>query len=138
MCARLLLPIRENEPQMNEYIEILREIVVSEASWVLFEGGTCVFLIDCDGDLATAATELLREVGPVEIGSSQADFAVMEFDGEVGWGVTFDHPDLLTLVLPREISAQPSELMIGLLGRTKRGDDAEQLKIAHIEDRRDQ
>lgn len=119
-----------------DYIEILREIVTSEASWVLFENGTVVFLTADDGDFAKLATELLREHGPVHVGSPAGDFAVIEFDDGLGWGVTFDHPDLLTLVLPSEMSAQPSELMIGLSGRGKRGDDAENLKIVHVEERR--
>ena len=118
------------------YIEILRQIVVSEASWVLFEGGTAVFLNDCDGDLAAAAAQVLREYGPVHVGSPAGDFAVIEFDEGLGWGVTFDHPDLLTLVLPSEMSANPSELLIGISGRSKRGDDAESLRLVHIEDRR--
>ena len=117
------------------YIEILRQIVVSEASWVLFEHGTAVFLVDCDGDLAAAATEILRKHGPVSVGNPAGDFAVIELGENIGWGVTFDHPDLLTLVTPSEINAQPAELMIGLLGRSKRGNDAQNLKIVHIEDR---
>lgn len=121
---------------MNEYIDILREIVVSEASWVLFESGTVVFLVGCDGDLSVAANEIMREHGPVEIGGPAGDFSVIELEDEAGWGVTFDHPDLLTLVLPNEINQAPEELMIGLLGRSKRGDDAQSLHIAHVEDRR--
>jgi hypothetical protein len=119
-----------------KYIEILRHIVVSEASWVLFENGTAVFIVDCEGDLSSAATEILREHGPVSVGNPAGDFAVIDLGEDIGWGVTFDHPDLLALVLPSEINAQPSELMIGLLGRTKRGDDAQNLQIAHVEDRR--
>lgn len=120
----------------TEYIEMLHEIVVSEASWVLFQNGTTVFLSDCEGDLVEAASALLREHGPVQVGSPAGDFAVIEFDGGIGWGVTFDHPDLLALVLPSEIGASPEEVVIGVMGRTKRADDAENLQIAHIEDRR--
>ena len=119
-----------------KYIEILRHIVVSEASWVLFANGTVVFLAECSGDLETAAIDLLEKHGPVSVGNPAGDFAVIDLGEDIGWGVTFDHPDLLALVLPSEINAQPSELMIGLLGRTKRGDDAQNLQIAHVEDRR--
>lgn len=123
-------------PDTPAYIEMLREVVSSEASWVLFHHGTAVFLSDCEGDLAQAATEVLREYGPVQVGSPAGDFAVIEFDEGLGWGVTFDHPDLLALVVPSEIGAQPEEVVIGVMGRTKRSDDAENLQIAHIEDRR--
>lgn len=119
-----------------EYIELLREIVVSDASWVLFSHGTTVFLPECEGDLADAAIALLREHGPVHVGSPAGDFAVIEFDNGIGWGVTFDHPDLLALVIPSEIGAQPEEIVIGVMGRTKRESDAEKLEIAHVEDRR--
>ncbi len=118
------------------YIDVLRTIIVSEASWVLFENGTAVFLVGCEGDLASAAIEVLREHGEVKLGSPAGDFAVIELGEDIGWGVTFDHPDLLSLVLPTEINVKPTELMIGLLGRNKRGDDAAGLKVVHIEDRR--
>lgn len=119
----------------QNYIALLREIVTSEASWVLFENGTTVFLPGNSGDLAIAATEILREHGPVQVGTAAGDFAVIEFDDGVGWGVTFAHPDLLTLILPSEMSANPSELMIGISGRAKRGDDAENLRVVHVETR---
>ena len=119
------------------YIEILQHIVTSEASWVLFENGTCVFLADSPDDLQGAAIEVLREFGPVEIGGPAGDFATINLGDDIGWGVTFEHPDLLTLVLPSEINVKPSDLMIGLLGRGKRGDDAVSLQVVHIEDRRD-
>ncbi len=120
----------------RNYIELLREVVSSEASWVLFQNGTTVFLSDCDGDLGQSATEILREYGPVHVGSPAGDFAVIEFDNGIGWGVTFDHPDLLALVLPSEINANPEEIMIGVMGRAKRESDAESLEIAHVEERR--
>ncbi len=117
------------------YLEILRHITSGEASFVLFENGTAVFLAECDSDLAQTATEILREHGPIEIGGAAGDFHVLNLGDDIGWGVTFEHPDLLTLVLPSEMSVKPSDLMIGLMGRGKRGDDAVGLKIAHIEDR---
>lgn len=114
-------------------IEILRHVVNAGASWVLFENGTAVFLASREGDLQSAAIAVLREYGQVEIGAPAGDFNVIPLGEEIGWGVTFEHPDLLTLVLPSEINAQPSDLMIGLLGRNKRGDDAAQLKIVHVQ-----
>ena len=103
---------------------------------MLFENGTAVFLADAEGDLAQTATKVLREHGPIEIGGPVGDFNVLNLGDDIGWGVTFEHPDLLTLVLPTEISVKPSDLMIGLMVRGKRGDDAVQLHIVHIEDRR--
>jgi hypothetical protein len=119
-----------------DYLEILRHITNNEASFVLFENGTAVFLAKCDGDLASTATEILREHGALEIGGAPGAFNVLNLGDDIGWGVTFEHPDLLTLVLPSEIGVKPTDLMVGLMGRGKCGDDAVQLKIAHIEDRR--
>ncbi|PQV64016.1 hypothetical protein B1R32_10741 [Abditibacterium utsteinense] len=120
----------------QSYIEVLRTIIVGEASYVLFENGTAVFLVACEGDLQSAASEVLRQHGQVEIGTPAGDFNVIDLGEDIGWGVTFEHPDLLSLVLPSEINVKPSDLMIGLLGRNKRGDDAAKLKVVHVEDRR--
>jgi len=121
----------------EELIEAWRAIINGpEKSWVLFENGTCVILTDPQGDLAAQATALLAEWGPVRIGSSFADFAVIELEDGRGWAVTCHHNDILTLVTPDEIKEGASDVAIGLLGRAKRNRDAEELRVLHVEDRR--
>ena len=44
--------------------------------------------------------------------------------------------DILTLMLPDEVAPDASELAIGVIGRGKRGRDAETLRVVHVEDRR--
>lgn len=51
-------------------VDIWREIIVGdEKSWVLFENGTCVILMEPGADLAAQATQIIREWGPVHAGS---------------------------------------------------------------------
>lgn len=108
-----------------------------EKSWVLFENGTCVVLMEPAADLATQATDLLREYGPVHVGSSFGDFSTIELDEGRGWVVTCHHNDILTFVAPGEVTPdRASDVLVGLLGRSKRGQDAEELKVIHVEDRR--
>lgn len=105
-------------------------------SWVLFENGTCVILMEPEADLAAQATALLREYGPVHAGSSFGDFSTITLENGRGWVVTSHHNDILTLVGPDEAGSDAEDLMVGLLGRSKRGQDAEDLRVLHVEDKR--
>lgn len=108
-----------------------------EKSWVLFENGTCVVLTESGDDLTARATELLLANGPVYPGSSFGDFATIELEGDRGWVVTCHHNDILTYVGPDEVAPEgANDLAVGLLGRSKRGRDAEEFKVIHVEDRR--
>ncbi|MGN5421542.1 hypothetical protein ACSVH3_09455, partial [Neisseria meningitidis] len=46
----------------------------NEKSWVLFENGTCVILLEPEKDLAKQAKEMLSKWGKVQIGTPSADF----------------------------------------------------------------
>jgi len=107
-----------------------------EKSWVLFENGTCVILLEPEADLAAQATALLREFGPVHAGSSFGDFSTITLEDGRGWVITCHHNDILTFVGPDEASPDAQDVVIGLLGRSKRGQDAEQLRVLHVEDKR--
>jgi hypothetical protein len=108
-----------------------------DKSWVLFENGTCVVLVDPGEDLAGQAVALLGEHGPVRPGSSFGDFATITLDDGRGWVVTCHHTDILTYVAADEVGAdRASDPVVGLLGRSKRGRDAEELRVVHVEDRR--
>jgi hypothetical protein len=117
-------------------VEVWRRIIVGDRkSWVLFEHGTCVILISPEQDLAGQALEIMKEWGPVHAGTPAGDFSVIELAHDPGWIVTGHHPDMLTYVSPEEIR-DASEVLIGLLGRSKRRQDADELQIIHIEDNR--
>jgi hypothetical protein len=112
-------------------------IVGTGKSWVLFANGTCVILMEPAADLGQQATALLKEWGPVYPGSPAADFSVIGLANYPGWIVTGHHPDILTYVAPDEFDEQePAEVMVGLIGREKRDQDAAELHILHIEDKR--
>jgi hypothetical protein len=120
-----------------ELIEAWRNTINGPGkSWVLFESGTCVILMEPRADLVAQATDLLREYGPVGAGSSFGDFSTITLEDGRGWVVTCHHNDILTFVGPDETGPDTQDVVVGLLGRSKRGHDAEQLRVLHVEDKR--
>jgi hypothetical protein len=112
-------------------------ITDADKSWVLFEHGSCVVLPQPEADLAAQATVLLAEWGPVQVGTDSADFNLFEVDTGPGWVVTCRHPDILVYVAADKTHTLPSsDIVIGLLGRSIRDQDAHELSVAHIEDKR--
>jgi hypothetical protein len=103
-------------------------------SWVVFEQGTCIVLMEPEADLAAQAVALLKEFGPVHAGSSSGDFGVITLDDDRGWVVTCHHNDILTFVGPDEAGIDAEDVAVGLLGRSKREQDAEELRVVHVED----
>ncbi|MFI0447021.1 hypothetical protein [Actinomadura sp. 6N118] len=119
-----------------EMVDVWRRVIVGdEKSWVLFENGTCVILMDPEDDLAAQAIEILREYGPVHPGSPAADFGTIDLEAAPGWVVYGHHNDVLNYVSPEEIEA-PEDVVIGLLGRSKRDQDGKGLTVVHVEDKR--
>ncbi|MFF7982220.1 hypothetical protein ACFZDK_24350 [Streptomyces sp. NPDC007901] len=117
-------------------VDVWRRLLADpHTSWELFEHGTCVVLTAPDGDLAAQATGILREFGPVHAGSPAGDFGVIDPKDVEGWVVTGHHGDVLTYVGPAE-PRDPSQLAVGLHGRTKRHADATAPNVVHVEDNR--
>ncbi|MHB9858340.1 hypothetical protein [Streptomyces sp. YIM S03343] len=112
-----------------------RLLTGSGKSWVLFEHGTCVVVEDPVGDLAEHATGILRQYGPVQVASPAGDFRVLELNNGEGWLVTGHHPDVVTFVPIGDCDDQ-SHLAVGILGRTRRGQDGDELRVVHVEDAR--
>jgi hypothetical protein len=123
---------------MTDYIAAWRRTIRGEhKSWVVFEHGTCVVLVDPDpdADLAAQAVEILRDYGPVHIGSAAGDFGTTALDPGPGFVVSGHHSDVLTFVGSDEVS-EPTDLVVGLYGRNKRDQDGHELEVIHVEDRR--
>lgn len=121
----------------TELIEAWRATINSpDKSWVLFENGTCVILMEPKADLATQATALLQEFGPVHAGSPFGDFSTITLEDDRGWVVTCHYNEILTFVGPDEVGPDAADVVVGLLGRSKRRQDAEQLRLLHVEDKR--
>ncbi|RSN64244.1 hypothetical protein [Actinomadura sp. WAC 06369] len=121
----------------EELVAVWRDVITGDhKSWVLFEHGTCVILMDPEDDLAVQATGLLREFGPVQAGTPAGDFGTIDLDAAPGWAVYGHHNDVLTYVAPEEAGDEPSDLAVGLLGRSKRDQDGKELTVVHVEDKR--
>lgn len=119
-------------------VEIWRRIIVGDTkSWVLFENGTCVILMETGADLAAQATQIIREWGPVHAGSPSGDFSVITLKDASGWVVTCHHPDVLTYVAPENVGPEPTELAVGLAGRSQRDADGSEPHLIHVEDQRE-
>ncbi len=115
-------------------VEIWRRIIVgADKAWALFEHGTCVIFVGGRSDIAEAAVALLRERGPVHAGSPAGDFSVVVLEDHPGWVVACHHPDVLTYVAPVDLGANPSELDVGLFGRSLRDLDAAELNVVYVE-----
>ena len=121
----------------DELVQIWKSIIIGDDKyWVLFENGTCDILMEPDDDLATQASELLKEWGLVHTGSFAGDLSTITLENDVGWVVTSHHNDILTYVSPEEAGDDPSDLSVGLIGRFKRGHDTDSLSVIHVENKR--
>jgi hypothetical protein len=78
---------------------------------------------------------LLKEWGPVVPGTPAGDFNVVALQEDPGWVVTSHHPDILTYVGRDEFGEgeAPDDMVIGLIGRARRHQDAQELQIVHTE-----
>jgi hypothetical protein len=117
---------------------IWRRIIQGDGkSWVAFAHGTCVVLPDPEPgvDLAAQAVDILREYGPVHVGTPAGDFGTITLDPGPGWVVYGHHDDVLTYVGPDEVS-DTGDLAVGLYGRDKRDADGHELHVVHVEDKR--
>lgn len=125
---------------MKKSIDVLRMAFPEpELSWVLFRHGTCMVLPDLPPgeDLAQCAKDLLARVGPVIPGTPAGDFDPMRLRDGLGWLVSYPHAEMFSYVEASDVpSADDPRLAAGLLGRENRAKDAEELAVAHVEDRR--
>ncbi|KAJ5177115.1 uncharacterized protein N7482_002992 [Penicillium canariense] len=128
----------ETQQGVHPHVPIWRTILGDQKSWVLFEHGTCVIFPEPGTDLAAQASEFLSTWGPVAVGTSAADFNVIELDNPLtGWVVTGHSPDVLNYVSPQDVTeSEPPDFLVGLYGRGNRDQDAHSLKVIHIEDNR--
>ncbi len=121
-------------------IDTYRSIITTEdASWVIFEHGTCVIFKNPDPnlDLKKEAINLLKEWGPVYPGTPAGDFNVTGLENDPGSIVTCHHPDIINYVKRSDVARDEFQLVneaqIGLFGRSRRDLDAKSLKVIHVE-----
>jgi hypothetical protein len=122
-----------SELSVADLIGVWQQIIVGEGKhWVLFRHGTCVVFTDSASGLRERAVDLMREWGPVHVGSPAADFDILPLSDHRGWAVTCHHPDILTYVDPAEVGEIADDLTVGVYGRSKRHEDASDLVVIHV------
>lgn len=103
--------------------------------WVLFKNGTYIIFDNADTilNLEDEAQKLMKEFGPVYIGSPAGDFSVTHLNQTEGWVVSGHGYGMYTYVNPKEIkSVKPEDAEIGLFGRGKRELDGKNPVVIHI------
>ena len=107
-------------------------------AWVVFEHGTGFFTTPTDElpvdasfeAIADAARAALRELGPVHVGTSSADFSTARLAGwfpdDPVWFVTYDHPAIASAVV------EESELAAGMFARSLRQEDHDGMNIVLV------
>jgi hypothetical protein len=103
--------------------------------WVLFKNGTYIIFDNADviPDLESEALKLVREFGPVYVGTPAADFDVTDLNKTEGWIVSGHGYGMYTYVIPDEMKTKtPTVAAIGLYGRNKRNLDSENALIIHV------
>jgi hypothetical protein len=88
-------------------------------------------------DLAAQMIALMKDWGPVHAGCSAGDFNAIPLEAAPGWVVTSHHNDILTYVGSDEVGEDAEDLRVGLLGRSRRDQDAQDLHVIRVEDKRD-
>jgi hypothetical protein len=126
--------------EIDPRIDLWRRLLDNNTkSWVLFEHGTCLVLMEPESDLGKQAREFLSTDGPIRAGTAMGDFAIQDLDAPfTGWIVTGHHPDMINYIAPEDsrLNGQESSFLVGMLGRSDRDEDSQSLKIVHIEDNR--
>lgn len=105
--------------------------------WVLFSNGTYIIIEDLTiKDEAAFAKKIMKEYGPVHIGSPAGDFGVTHLNRTEGWAASGHYSAMYTYVDPEELKQAgvktPSDIDIGVLGRNKRDKDGKECKIILI------
>jgi hypothetical protein len=103
-------------------------------NWVLFSNGTYIIVEDeTIQDIRDHCEKTMKEFGPVYVGSPAGDFFVTHLNKTVGWVVGGHAYGMYTYVSPDELlsefGANPTDLEIGIFGRTKRENDAKECRI---------
>ena len=129
--GELLMAVREDLRAAEQHVAAFASIMKPGRAWVVFLLGTCVVVDEGDPDPNARARAILREHGPVHVGTPAGDFTPHRMTDDFGWLVAFDHPSVMTRV-PLDPGGGPNELTAGLIGRRLRAEDARILAVVHV------
>ena len=106
--------------------------------WVLFFNGTVIVFDSLTNgeNIKEKAIKYMKEFGPVWPASEAADFSIVDLVSTKGWFVTGHGYGMYTYVHPQEVSSNPHDVEICVIGRSKRHKDSEELKIIYVVERR--
>ena len=105
--------------------------------WVLFSNGTYIIFEDSTiKNKKDRAIEIMKENGPVYIGSPSGDMSITKLTNTNGWVVGGDYYGMYTYVDLRELKAKginnPKDIDVGLIGRFKRDKDGKIPKVIFV------
>ena len=132
---------RENSSQIEPMTEmkILENVKLAInpnfQDWVLFKNGTYVIFDNAESisDIREEAIKQMKEFGPVHGGGPAGDFSVTHLNKTEGWVVSGHGYGMYTYVNPNELDSKtPTDIEIGLYGRSKRNEDGEKPIILHV------
>lgn len=119
-----------------DLVDVYKKIIIDpRMNWVLFKNGTCVMLLNPEDDIRVQAVKILKEHGQATAGTPSGDFEVTKIPEINGWVVTGDYPGIMMYVALEELDKNNSDFEIGMIGRTRRENDAKTLEVVHIEDK---
>ena len=122
----------------EEAIDVFKEIS-NGFPFVIYKNHTCVLLNDdskglVKEEILAKSNEIMKEYGPVEVGTPSGDFGMITRDNNNynGYLITSHCPDMLTFVSHRyEMKSQSdkqTDIQVCLYGRNKRNQDGNTLK----------
>jgi hypothetical protein len=125
-------------------VEMTDEILIEQVKlainpffedWVLFENGTYIIFDNADTivNVEEEAIKLMKQFGPVHAGGPAGDIGVTSLTETDGWVVSGHGYGMYTYVHPNELENKtPSDVDVGLYGRSKRDLDGTEAKIIYV------
>ena len=128
---RTEMRVEHSNPLVNQ---VMKAINPKFQNWVLFSNGTYIIFEDVSpsDSLEKRAIEFMKEWGPVYAGGSAGDFGTTTLTKTEGWVVSGHGHGMYTYVHPDKLESDtPSDVEVGLLGRSKRHQDSQEMEIVH-------
>lgn len=119
--------------QYMDVVTVFKKVVTDHAMpWVLFKQGTCVMLLNPEEDVRSQAIKILKDHGSVVAGTPSGDFEVTKIPEIKGYIITGDYPGIMIFVSEEETGSKKSDFEIGMIGRSKRGQDSKESEVVHV------